>query len=319
MAAAGLLALLALPFILYFNAQALTDWWQLRGYTPPLAVVKLANDDGLTPYARHMFYVNHPDVESNAAQFRKNCGETEKTIILGCYRSGQNGIFIYNVTDPRLAGVQEVTSAHEMLHAAYDRLSSKDKSYIDRLLLDYYNHDLHDQRILDTMNSYKQSEPNDLVNEMHSIFGTEIASLPQPLEQYYKKYFADRSIITKDAASYQGEFTTREDQIKADDAQLADMKTQIDTEEQALSNQLAKINSDRARLDSLRSSGRVNEYNSQVAGFNQEVDSYNSNIIKLRSDIKAYNELVDARNAIASELASLDQSIDTRQAPQTIQ
>lgn len=313
------LVLLAVPFIIYYNAQALTDWWQLRDYTPPTAIANLANQDSMTAYASHIFYVNHPNLESNASQFRQDCGETEKTIILGCYHSKQAGIFIYDVTDQRLNGIEQVTSAHEMLHAGYDRLSSKDKKYVNGLLTDFYNNDLKDQRIKDTINDYRQSEPNDLVNEMHSIFGTEVANLPAPLEQYYKKYFIDRSAVTKDAANYEGEFTTREDEVKADDAQLAQMKSQIDSEEQSLQQQLVQINQDRARLDSLRSSGRISQYNAGVDSFNNEVFVYNSDVRKLRNDITAYNQLVDQRNSIATELASLNQAIDTRQAPQTIQ
>jgi hypothetical protein len=318
LAGVALLLLLAFPFVIYFNAQALTDWWQLRNYTPPLAVVSLADQDAMTGYARHVFYVNQPSIESNATQFRKDCGETEKTIILGCYHSNQDGIFVYNVTDHRLDGVQQVTSAHEMLHAAYDRLSTKDKNYVNGLLNDFFNNDLKDKRIIDTLNVYRQTEPNDVVNEMHSIFGTEIASLSPQLEQYYKKYFTDRSLITKDAANYEGEFTKREDQIKNDDAKLSAMKTQIDSEEQALQQQLIQINSDRARLDSLRASGRIVEYNSGVNSFNTEVNNYNFAVRQLRSDIADFNSLVDARNAIATELASLNKAIDTRPAPQTI-
>jgi hypothetical protein len=256
-------------------------------------------------------------VESNSVQFRIDCSETEKTIILGCYHGNQAGIFIYNVQDQRLSGIQQVTAAHEMLHAAYDRLSSKDKSYVDGLLQNYFNHDLRDQRVIDTINDYKDSEPKDVVNEMHSIFGTEIADLPQTLVAYYSRYFTDRHAVTAYAAAYQHEFTTRESQIKTDDAQLDQMKNQINSEEQSLDSQLIQINIDRARLDSLRNSGRISEYNSQVGDFNSEVRSYNIDIGKLRSDIEAYNRLVDARNAIASELASLDKALDTRSVPQT--
>lgn len=317
--AAAMLVLLAFPFVIYFNAQALSDWWQLRGYTPPATVASLATQDTMTPNARHIFYVNHPDIESNASQFRTDCGETEKTIILGCYHSNQSGIFVYNVQDPRLAGIQQVTAAHEMLHAAYDRLSSKDKNYVDGLLQDYFNNDLKDPRIIDTMNAYKQSEPNDVVNEMHSVFGTEIADLPAPLEAYYNRYFTNRHAITDFAAAYQGEFTNREDQIKADDARLGQMKTQIDSEEQALTSRLAQINTDRAKLDSERSGGQISQYNSDVPVFNQEINGYNDGVARLRNDISTYNQLVDTRNSVASELASLDQAIDTRLVPQSTQ
>jgi uncharacterized protein YukE len=314
-----LLGLLAFPFLIYFNAQALADWWQLRGYTPQLTVTALAAQDSMTAYAKHVFYVNHPDIESDTGQFRKDCGETEKTIILGCYHSNQAGIFVYNIQDSRLGGIQQVTSAHEMLHAAYDRLNSKDKNYVNGLLNDYFDHSLKDQRIIDTINIYRQTEPDDIVNEMHSIFGTEVANLPAPLEQYYKKYFTDRSAVTKNAAAYEAEFTTREDQIKADDDKLNGLKAVINTEEQSLQTQLSQINQDRARLDSLRSSGRIAEYNSSVDSFNREVTAYNRGVAKLRLDITSFNQLIDARNSIAAELANLNKAIDTRPTPQTIQ
>lgn len=319
LAGIALLGLLALPFVIYFNAQALTDWWALQNYNPPATVSSLATQDTMTPSARHIFYVNRPNIESNASQFRTDCGETEKTIILGCYRSNQDGIFVYNVQDARLAGVQQVTAAHEMLHAAYDRLSSKDKKYVDGLLQDYFDKDLKDQRVIDTMNAYKQSEPNDVVNEMHSVFGTEIADLPAPLEAYYNRYFTDRQAVTNFAAAYQGEFTNREDQVKADDAQLAVMKDQINSEEQSLQNQLIQINTDRARLDGERSGGQIAQYNAGVDSFNNEVNAYNRGVRKVKADIVAYNQLVNARNSIANELTSLDQSLDTRLAPQTTQ
>lgn len=316
---AALLILLAFPFVIFVNAQALTDWWQLRGYVPPSVVNILATQDTMTAYARHIFYVNHPDIESDITKFRKDCGQTEKTIILGCYHSNQAGIFVYNVTDPRLAGVQQVTSAHEMLHAGYDRLNPKDRDYINGLLNNFYNNGLKDQRIIDTINLYRQTEPDDVINEMHSIFGTEIADLPPSLETYYKKYFSDRAVIVKNASAYEDEFTTRENQIKADDQQLARLKTQINAQEQSLQSQLTQINNERDRLDNLRSSGRAAEYNSGVDSFNRQVSIYNSGIAKLRAEITAFNQLVDERNKLAKELASLNQAIDTRLAPQSLE
>jgi len=313
------LVLLAAPFLVWWKAQALTDWWQLRDYSAPAAVSALAAQDTMTAYAKHVFYVNHPDIEANPAQFQKDCNESEKTIILGCYHSDQNGIFVYDVQDPRLSGVEQVTAAHEMLHAAYDRLSAKDRDYVDGLLEDYYKNQLTDQRIIDTINSDKQSEPNDVVNEMHSVFGTEVANLPAPLETYYKKYFDNRQAVAGFASSYEDEFTTREDQIKALKSQLDQLKTSINSQEADLDAQLKQINADRAKLDSERSSGRIAEYNAGVSGFNQEVNSYNNSVETLRSSINQYNQVVEQYNAVAKELASLAQSIDSRVQPQATQ
>jgi len=313
------LALLAAPFLVWWQAQALTDWWQLRGYTPPSAVSGLAAQDTMTDSAMHIFYVNHPDIESNPSQFQQDCGESEKTIVLGCYHSDQNGIFLYDVTDSRLAGVEQVTAAHEMLHAAYDRLSTKDKNYVDGLLQDYYKNQLNDQRIIDTINSYKQTEPDDVVNEMHSVFGSEVPNLPAPLENYYKRYFNNRQAVTNFASNYENEFTTRENQVKAYKAQLDQLKVSIQSQENDLDTQLKQINSDRAKLDSERSAGEIAQYNAGVSDFNQEVSSYNNSVETLRTTIKQYNQIVEQYNAVAKELASLAKSIDSRVQTQATQ
>lgn len=300
------LGLLVLGFL---NLNSIFDWWRLLDYKPPTAISQLAGQDTMTAYARHIFYLNQPIIETNAAQFKKDCTVFEQTIVLGCYHGSENGIFLYQVNDSRLDGIMQVTSAHEMLHGVYDRLSQKDKSYVDSLLQDYYSKNLTDQRIIDTINSYKQTEPNDVVDEMHSVFGTEISSLPPALESYYTKYFANRSVVVADSEKYESEFTTRVNRIKSYESQLATLKQKIDSEEASISTQSAKIQADRANLDSLRTSGNLQDYNAAVPAFNSEVDAYNNLLAQLRSDINTYNGIVAAYNGLADELRSLYQSI----------
>jgi hypothetical protein len=313
------LLLLSFPFIIWWKAEALTDWWALHNYTAPTAVANLASQTSMTAYGQHIFYVNHPLLTQDINEFRKDCPDSEQTIVLGCYRSNQQGVYIYNVKDARLQGVQQVTSAHEMLHAAYDRLSSKERDHIDQLLTNYYSNDLHDKRIQDTINAYKKLEPNDVVNEMHSIFGTEVANLPAPLEDYYKQYFDDRSKVTSQAKNYEDEFTKRTSQIDAFDAQLGALKLQIDTDQNDLNSQKEKIDADRTRLEALKAANQYDQYNVGVPAYNHEVDVYNALVFKTRTNISTYNSLVEQRNSIASELRSLDKAIDTRSVPATVQ
>lgn len=313
---------LALILVILFgvlNFRALADWWALRGYTPPANIAQIANEDTMTPKAEHIFYVNHPDLTSDVNNFRQHCPTYEQTIVLGCYRSNQNGIFIFNVNDIRLNGVQEVTAAHEMLHGAYDRLNKKDKEHIDNLLTNYFANDLHDQRIIDTINSYKQTEPNDVINEMHSVFGSEVTNLTPELETYYRQYFSNRSTVVGFANNYEGEFSSRVSKIKDYEKQLAFLQQTIKDEESALNSQLNKIESDRRRLDSLKNSGQFATYNSAVPAFNAEVDAYNSAVAKLKSDISMYNDLVGVHNQLAAELRSLYSSLDTSLTPQMAQ
>lgn len=308
-----LLVLLAAgAFTAWRNVNAIEDWYKLRNYSPSSSVSALAIQTSMSPYAKHLFYVNHPTLHKDSVSFRSICNDNEQTIVLGCYKPGESGISIYDVQDPRLQGIAQVTAAHEMLHGVYERLSGSERKSVDTMLQQYYDNDLHDQRIKDTINEYKKTEPNDLLNEMHSIFGTEISNLPVDLENYYKKYFTNRTAVTNFAQKYQGEFSSRSDQIKNYDAQLAALKNQIDTEESDLTQQLAQINADRDRLDKYKQNGDITQYNAAVPGFNSSIDSYNGLVRNLKADIGRYNDLVNTRNSIAAELKTLDTSIDTR-------
>jgi hypothetical protein len=113
-----LLTLIAFPIVAIANAQAIEDWWKLRGYTAPTVVVKLADEDTMTDKSRRLFYLNHPQLISDKGQFNIVCPQSEQTIVLGCYYNIGNflneGIAIYDITDNRLSGVEEVTAAQRM-------------------------------------------------------------------------------------------------------------------------------------------------------------------------------------------------------------
>ena len=310
-----LVVLIATIAGLIWKQQALLDWWRLRGYTAPVSVAQLATDDMFTPTARHLLYVNRPEI-TNGKDFTNNCpAGSEKTVVLGCYVGRDNGIFVYQVSDPRLNGVEQVTAAHEMLHAAYRRLSSHERSKVDAMLMDYYQHDLTDQRIKDTIDAYKKSEPNDVVNEMHSVFGTEVAMLPSGLEQYYQRYFTDRSRVAAFTASYQGEFTNRQVEVAAYDTQLASMKKQIETNQTTLTSQKAALDAQSQQLQSLRSSGQIGAYNSGVPAYNQAVDAYNGLLNTTRSLINQYNDIIAKRNAVVLEEQQLAKELSANSLP----
>lgn len=316
---AATLSLLTLPFIAWWKAQAISDWWALRDYTPSARIVGLAAGSSMTPSATHIFYVNHPELINDADTFHEKCPQSEQTIVLGCYHSNQNGIIIRDINDPRLSGIHEVTAAHEMLHAAYDRLSDDEKTDLNSLLEDYFNNQLKDERILETINTYENLEPDELINEMHSIFGTEAADLPPSLEAYYRKYFNNRQEVLELAENYESEFTSRINAYEDYERRLDSLKAQIDTATKELESQREQIVADRRHLDGLRSSGRIEEYNSGVAAFNARVDAYNASVRRIQRDITVFNTLLEEQKSIAQELRSLNQSIDSRNLPELVQ
>jgi hypothetical protein len=292
--------------------QNITDWYKLQSYQAPNAVSELAAQDTLTSTAKKIFYVNEPQLQPKPL-FAGMCpnGTREQTIVLGCYHGKQNGIFLLDVTDSRLEGVEQVTAAHEMLHAAYDRLSGKEKKHVNAMLTDYYQNGLKDDRIRKTIDAYRESEPTELVNEMHSIFGTEVPNLPPGLEKYYQKYFASREKVTDFAAKYQAEFTSRHDAVATMDKQLGALKSQIEDSESALKTKQGQIETRRDALYAMRNNGDISGFNAGVSGYNNLVDSYNDDVAYIKNLINQYNDLVGRRNAIAVEEGQLVDELKT--------
>jgi hypothetical protein len=305
-----LVLLLAVFGAVIWQRTAIGDWFRLYGYHPSAAITALADETTMTPDARHLFYINRPAIDDKT-MFASKCTTQEKAIVLGCYHDGENGIYILSISSKsELNGVMQVTAAHEMLHAAYARLSTSEKTKIDRELQDYYDHGLTDKSIKADVDSYRSSEPGQLLNEMHSIFGTEVAKLPAPLEQYYSRYFTNRQAVVKQAEKYEAAFRSRETAVKHYDTQLTSLKTTIKKEQSDLSKKGAKLDSQRAQVDRYRAQRNYSAYNAGVVSYNALVNQYNDELAQLKSDIHAYNDIVNKRNALVLEEQELVQELN---------
>ncbi len=309
-----LVILVAGNLTVWVERQQIADWWRLRNYQAPATIAQLASDDTMTPAARHLFYVNHPMLE-NKQDFNAHCADkSEQTAVLGCYHGNRQGIYIYSVSDPRLAGVEQVTAAHEMLHQAYDRLSSGDRKHVDQMLQDYYDHGLTDQDIKAKMDSYKQ-QGADVINELHSVLGSEVANLPPSLETYYKQYFTNRAKIVAYAQSYQAEFNQRKAQVAQFDAQLAGLKDRISSNKTDLSSKLKSLQTKENQINQDAANRDQAQYNADVAQYNSMVDAYNNELSATHSLITQYNDIVAQRNAIAIQEQQLQEALDSRLTP----
>lgn len=301
-------SVIAILAFTWFNRRELQDWWALRDYTPPAEVVALADKTTMTDEARNIFYVNNPLIVDEA-QFNSAC-KPESTIVLGCYIS-RDGIYIFDIQDDRLAGIKQVTAAHELLHAVYERLSYDEKTRINSLTEEALS-TITEQRILDTVDEYRKNDPSVIPNELHSIMATEVKELPEELEAYYKDIFTDRQVIVAFSENYELEFSKRRDAVAQLDDRLAQLKLKIDADQNELALQYSALRASKDELDALLSSGQTFEYNSKVPGFNQQVSSYNASVRLVENEINEYNALVQERNAIAVEVQELIESIDSR-------
>lgn len=304
-----LVILIGLGTIVYIQRQSVRDWFILLTYKPPQTIQTIANEDGMTSYTRRVFYVNHPQIvsRSNFSQYCPN--SSEQSVVLGCYHTGQNGIFILAVNNPDLYGLEQETAAYETLHAIYQRLSTAQQKTLNSELISFENHGLNNSTVEDQIAGFRKTEPTGVLNEVTSLFGTEVQNLPPDLTKFYAKYFTNRQILLNYYNDYQGAFNSRINQINSLDSQLSSLKSQIDSNESTLNTELGQINSQQSTLNSERNSGETSQYNQAVVSYNQQVDTYNSLVGTVKSEVNQYNQLVDERNSIALEEDQLVQDI----------
>ena len=298
-------------YLIWHNRWWIYDEYRLYGYTAPKPIAQLASEDQLTNYGRTLFYVYHPALE-NSATFNNNCKVTTAAIVLGCTVIGR-GIYLYNIQDPTLNGVEQVTAAYEMLHVGYSRLSGSELTKINNLVMSTYNKLAPTDPLLRSeYASYLKTEgPGAIDNEMHSTLATQISNLPPALENYYKQYFKNRQVIVNYTNQYQSVFITRQNEITADDTKLSALKSQISNLNSTLTSEYATIKSDQTNMNNQKAAGDYSQYNSEVGPYNSLVEEYNSQVAEDQSLVNSYNALVAQVNSIALSENKLSNEINS--------
>ncbi len=246
------------------NYQVILDQVALWQYEPAPEIASLADGAMMSDQGRRTYYLSRPELQEKEP-FNSSCPTREETIVLGCFTGMR--IYILKVGDQRLEGVEEVTAAHEMLHAAYQRLQASEKSELESLLQTALKAQ-NSQRLNETIESYRKKDPSVVPNELHSILGTEVSSLGPELEAYYQQYFTNRGALVALSQEYQQVFDDLEKQVADYDVQLQSIKTRIDAQETNLAIVYRQIEAEKTRLDGLLANNQINTYNAGVASFN---------------------------------------------------
>ena len=294
------------------NARWIGDKITVWQFEPSAEISAFATETGMNDNGRFHFYATRP-VLAERAEFNQKCPSYERLIVLGCYTDGR--IFIYNVSDEQLASVRPVTAAHEMMHAVYDRLKSNHRAEVDAMLERQLERTT-DERILKIVESYDEIEPGQRWNELHSIFATEAADLSPELEDYYAKYFSDRTKVVELAVKYRAVFDDLQRRRDALSARADELQTAIGQKNAEYETEAAHLTADIAEFNNC--ANQVNCFASQAV-FNYERDKLvarQRNLNNLADEINAlieeYNRVVEDLNALGVEINKLNQSLDSR-------
>ena len=280
-------------------AYAFQDEFKAGDYTLTGDLSSIATSLNLTSRAQLILRATHPSLQEKE-NFNQNCNSHSQEIyVLGCYREDQDRLYVYNVDSSEIPGVREVTTAHEMLHAAYHRLLFWEKNDLNDQLQSAYQQLPADSDLRVSMQNYR---PDEFYDELHSRLGTEVKNLPAPLERYYQRYFMDRQAIVKFNDQYHNVFT----ELKRETDRL---KTSIETKKQAIETQTKQYQEQKQQLNTV-----ISDFNSRAArgdlsnqsDFNTKRQAIVSRIDKLNLE---YDQLKKGIEELNSEIAKYNQSI----------
>jgi hypothetical protein len=287
-----------------------SDWWTLRSYDAPATVEQLATETGLTGTGRNIFYASEPALHDKHS-FNQYCVFPEQSFVIGCYDGDRIHVLDIDVRD--LEPAEPVTAAHEMLHAAWVRLKKNEREELEKLLLAQYR-DSKDQHLIDLVRKYEaanNSDPDIIVNELHSILGTEIYDLSPQLESYYARYFTNRRAVVDLYQSYEAVFAATEAELAELRAEIDAIYADIEAKGSSLELQKRRIDATDARLRQLAASGDEAGYNSLhsqqsalINRYNSAVEIYNSRVALYQSLVERYKDLTIRQNDLVNALNS---------------
>jgi hypothetical protein len=276
-------------------------------FTPTKAMTAVIDRVGFTEAGKKLLYEGHPKLLKDAA-FTKACesGEQGGTYVtLGCFANGK--IYVLDVEAKQLDGTMEVSLAHEFLHLVWSRASTKEQATLEKGIDGVDCHVVGDG-LCGRLKYYRMTEPGEQDNELHSILGSEVSTVPASLARHYAAYFSDRADVV-------AEYTASRTVFDRYDALLK------------------RLNKKNKALDKKQThySKVLDAYNDDVDSFNANVDSYTSqgaydadrNALlaradhlqvlrkKLKAGIRHYNKTVKRAHRQHSKLEQLNAYLDS--------
>lgn len=320
--AAVIVSLLLVAFLVlaFANRGLIRDHFVAATFDASPEVQALTENLDLTQAGERVFLASEPAI-GGAEHFTAWCSgvvRSEESHVLGCYKS--ENIYLFNVTDPRLEGIVEVTAAHELLHAVFARMSPREQQALAKELRSEYEALIVDSpELAERMAVYESLSPTAYANELFAVLGTEEFPLSEKLESRYAGWFNDREGIVD---VHQQVFSVFVD-LRARATELADelttLKASIEERNEEYTASVAAYNSKAAEFKDRN--GRF-EFSDNVAEFDEIrwhlLDWHadlEDELASLRTDTDHYNELREELEGLKQIGAELDASMNSMPAP----
>jgi hypothetical protein len=311
------IAILGIAAFLVLNQQYVKDQITVWSYKAPSSIQTIESRIDFSGKGKFYFYATQPEL-NGPDTFNADCPRQEVgNPILGCYASGR--IYVYNVTNTQLDGIEEVTAAHEMLHSVWERMSDADRTRIGALLEAEYKTLSGNTDLTARMSYYQRAEPGQFDNELHSILGSEIGNLSPALETYYKQYFNNRQKVVDLHAKYNTVFTTLKSQSDSLYSELTTLGSSIEARSAQYDVDVKQLSADITSFNTRANNGdftSLSQFNSERAALLARSNKLDADRASISSDIDTYNSKYAAYQKVSTEIETLNKSIDSIKALQ---
>jgi hypothetical protein len=308
-----ILVLAATSIFYAFNRQWVSDQITVWQFKPTAVLTSYMTRSTMTDHAEFLFKASQPMVTS-AEKFNTVCSNHEEgTGVLGCYASVDKRITLFDVTDDRLDGLEDVVAAHEMLHAAWDRMDPGEHARLTTMLEAEAAKLADDPEFADTMAFYAKTEPGERDNELHSIIGTEVGSLAPDLEAYYAQYFSNRAALVALHEKSNAVFVSLANETKDLVKQIDDLREAIDADYQKYNSGYDQLNADvtdfnnRANNGGFSSQEEFDQERAALIARQQSLDALYASIVSRNA---TYEKKVDQLSQLNAQAAALNTAIN---------
>ncbi len=296
------------------NEENLKDRLIAYQFDPSDDIKRYVEEAGLSAIGELYLMASLPQVVP-AYEFDRYCTRSEPGIgILGCYTLRDRRIYLYDVTDPRLGSMEPVVAAHEMLHAAWARLSTQEHEELAVLLEQGFATLPADHELRSRIQTYERDNPASRIPELYAILGTEIRVLPSELEEHYAIYFDDRSKVVQLAETFYRVFetlVTERDQLVANlesrGAEIDGLKFAYDEANAVLKRDIDAFEVRRTTPGGFPSES---EFLATRAALIERQNRLRGMRNSLLEKIDEYNALLEDLNRLNSELSELNRGIN---------
>ena len=292
------------------NPQPIIDQMTVWQFEPSQDVAQHIARLQLTDHGRFLYLASKPEVSEHDhfAEVCASLSDEQDFGILGCYLPQSKLIHLFDVADERLDGTEEITAAHELLHAAWDRMPAPDRDRLTVLLEREAEKRADDTAFMERMDYYARAEPGERSNELHSIVGTEFTELDPELEEYFAQYFRDRTVVTALHTASNAVFRELQERSRTIVDTLNRLREEIEADYSQYTSGYDQLNTDVAAYNARATTGgftteqQARGERAQLEQRKDSLDNLYSSITSRSDDFDQLRAELESLNAESAEL-----------------